>query len=68
MVLYTIVNEYDIWNGSFPEEKTACESWDGRYFECVQTPGGRMLRRVISTDPADYLNPRNQPGGAFSKP
>ena len=67
MVLYTIVSEYDIF--SFPPDPNrTCEAWNGRFFECEKGEDGLTLQRVISTDPADYLNPRYSLGGAFRQP
>ena len=62
MVLHTIVSEYDIFAGTFPEAPTVCQALGGRYLEWEATAQGPRLRRIISTDPADYLRPYWQPG------
>lgn len=66
MVLHTIIREYDIFRDpSQPDGVCTCLPLQGRYLECEQTSGGLRLRRMISTDPRDYLDPAWQPGRAL---
>lgn len=67
MVLYTIVSESDVFRAP-PAENLVCEAQSGRFFECEKGEGGLTLRRMISTNPADYLCPDYAPGGVFRQP
>lgn len=37
----------------------------GRFAELEGGPGGAVIRRIVSTVPTDYLDPRLQPGAPF---
>ena len=67
MVLHTIVSEYDIFRLP-PDSNLTCEAWNGRFFECEKGESGLRLRRIISTDPADYLNSQYSLGATFRQP
>ena len=47
-----------------PETRTFPEN--GRMLECVREGEGWAVRRVISTNPKDFLDPRFQPGTAYT--
>ena len=59
------------WITYFPEaepEKTELRTLQGRLCECVRTETGYEIRRIFSTDPSDYLDPRFFPGTAVPGP
>ncbi|AEJ39860.1 hypothetical protein TPY_1679 [Sulfobacillus acidophilus TPY] len=62
MILYTPL----AWDDIFPAPEDAAPVWeriiDGRLCLVRQSPDGTpRLERLLSTDPADYLNPAFQP-------
>jgi hypothetical protein len=76
MILYTVKSFEEIFetgedgpgdarvNGSVTGEIEIKQQ--GRSFLVQPLPGGQMkINRVISTDPADYLNPDWQPGSVL---
>lgn len=65
MPLLTVVDLMEVGPQSPPlETRTFPEN--GRMLECVRAGEGWKLRRVISTDLRDFLDPRFQPGEAYS--
>lgn len=54
------LNEAGFWQPA-PEIRLFREQ-SGRMAECVREGDGWRLRRLISTDPRDYLDPALQPG------
>lgn len=56
MILHTIVSPNDIFYMP-PDETVSCEEKSGRYLEWEGAGPSRRLRRLISTDPADFLSP-----------
>jgi len=64
-MFYTIV-PYELLTKR--EEPPRCE-WvtrGGRYFEVSDGADGRRISRIVSTNPADYLDPELAPGAKFS--
>ena len=53
-----------------PDEpvQTELHTIRGRLCECVRVGNGYTVRRVLSTDPADYLDPALAPGTAVYPP
>lgn len=69
-MMYTIVPpEVLLYTEPQPAAPAACSTcaWGGRYLEVSHTPQGTMVNRLISTNPADYLNPALQPGAMIRK-
>ncbi len=65
-MLYTIINEADIFYR--PESANGCFQQVGNAIIEGESRGGRIkIRRIISTDPADYLNPHFEIGGYLPK-
>lgn len=49
-----------------PVPQAVCKKCRYGYVDCLPLPDGRLqIRRVISTDPAAYLDPRFSPGEIF---
>lgn len=48
-----------------PPPETRCFTESGRALECVREGEGWTVRRLISTDLKDYLDPQFQPGAAY---
>lgn len=49
-----------------PAPQAVCKKCRYGYVDCLTLPDGRLqIRRVISTDPAAYLDPRYSPGNIF---
>ena len=49
-----------------PQPQAVCKSCRYGFVDCVTDPDGRYrVRRVISTDPAAYLDPAFQPDQSF---
>ena len=65
MPLLTVIdlNEPGFWQ-PMPQVQLFREE-NGRVAECVRQGDDWCLRRLISTDPRDYLNPALQPGQKF---
>lgn len=60
MILYT-VEPYDaIFPSDVPESDVMSVS--GGYLETVKGENGKTVRRLFSTNPADYLNKKFSPG------
>ncbi len=53
-----------------PDEpvKTEFHTVRGRLCECVREENSYTVRRIFSTDPADYLDPAFAPGAAVYPP
>jgi hypothetical protein len=61
MMLYTIMSEEDIFEEEQPTRQFLTIA--GMKLEVEQTsPGWGQITRLISTDPAAFLDPRWQPG------
>ena len=65
MVLYTIVPPEQIFLPGADGPDTAptelvCRG--GAWYEGTRCQGGYRIRRILSTDPADYLDARRAPG------
>lgn len=52
-MLYTIINEYDIFYS--PVHERQYKNSSGMIFEGEQTAKGLKIDRIISTNPQDYL-------------
>ena len=64
MILYTILPAEQIFaEGAAPQ--CECVSLDGMILEGVKGPDGLQISRVISTDPAVYLDSRYSPGQVY---
>ena len=63
-VLYTIVSEYDIFYTP-SNESPSLRRLGSVYCEGLQTAEGFRINRLISTNPADYLNPAYAVGACW---
>ena len=63
MILHTIISPNDIFYAPSGEQ-ISCEEISGRYLEWEGPGTARKLRRLISTNPADFLNPQIPFAGA----
>lgn len=63
MILYTTATAEAIFPGSPADCKV--EPLPHGYAEVTGEGAERQVCRIFSTDPADYLNPRYQPGSRF---
>lgn len=63
MILHTIANEYAVMGIATPTYQVRTVAVSGGYVECVQDASGSkaQVRRLISTNPALYLDKRYQP-------
>ncbi|MDY4192547.1 MAG: YlzJ-like family protein [Oscillospiraceae bacterium] len=62
-MLHTIVAEEFIWGGT--EAQPQCVCIRGGYLEGVREGDCLVVSRLISTDPALYLDPRYAPGARY---
>ncbi|HIT08760.1 MAG TPA: hypothetical protein IAB55_06715 [Candidatus Merdivicinus faecavium] len=60
MLLYTILGAEQIFPSDPPQ--TELKMVAGRLCECVREGERLRVSRLISTDPADFLNPALSPG------
>lgn len=61
-MLYTILNLDDIFAGENTVPASQTMQVGGRMFEGHREPEGFVISRMISTNPADYLDQRFFPG------
>ena len=64
LILWTVVPPEVVMEGFEETEPVLAEVWEGGRVLVLEVagPGQVRVERVISTDPADYLAPRLQPG------
>ena len=61
MILHTIIGEEDIFFSQAEYTKETVQM-DGMHIECCVSNGERRVDRIISTNPADYINAAYMPG------
>lgn len=64
-MLHTIVAEEFIWAAA--DERPECVCIRGGYLEGRREGDGLVVSRLISTDPALYLDPQYAPGARFRR-
>ena len=64
---YTILPEEMVFPPDEPAE-TEFHTIRGRLCECMRAENGYTVRRILSTDPADYLDPAFAPGAVVYPP
>ncbi|MGI5893179.1 MAG: YlzJ-like family protein [Candidatus Merdivicinus sp.] len=60
MILHTILLPEQIFPAKIPE--TELHTVNGCLCECISNKEGLCISRLISTNPADFLNPALSPG------
>lgn len=59
MILHTVMPLEDVMRGFEAQQESACVTRDGLLIECCTgSDGVRRVRRIISSDPAHFLNSR----------
>ena len=66
MILHTIVSMDDIFAAESKDETEYIETSYG-FVGVVDSPEGKRIERLISTDPMLYLNPKFSPGSLYKK-
>lgn len=66
MILYTIVDLQEVFAQPREDLQTEFQPIGHGYLETVREENGHRITRIISTDPADYLNPGYAPGQLWS--
>jgi len=62
MILHTIVPYENIFNQESDTQAPESITVGNGYIEADKSEDGRSIRRLISTLPSDYLNPKYSPG------
>lgn len=61
MILHTIIGEYDILQAQNAVCAPKMQAIDGGFLEYSDTPQGRQVSRLFSTNPHLYLDAKYQP-------
>ncbi len=63
MIHYTPLSEYDIFPRSKEDEKIVYHQYRNKPMKCLELGNGKkQIVQLLSTDPADYMDPALQPG------
>lgn len=62
MILHTIVNPAEVLYDETQQPVCEYVNRDGCIIECMKQGDERQIRRIISTNPKDYLTPSYQIG------